>query len=55
MSVHSGRLFVLMLCLLAALATARAEEPREKAKLKLSMEEQRLLELTNAERKNWIS
>jgi uncharacterized protein YkwD len=51
MSVHSGRLFVLMLCLLAALATARAEEPREKAKLKLSMEEQRLLELTNAERK----
>jgi uncharacterized protein YkwD len=51
MSVNPGRLFLFTLCLVACLVSARAEEPKEKAKFKLSMEEQRLLELTNAERK----
>jgi uncharacterized protein YkwD len=44
-------LFVLALCPIAFFTLARGEEPAANAKLVLSSDEQRLLELTNAERK----
>ena len=46
-----SRLFTFVLFLLAFLTAARAEDAKEKTKLKLSEDEQQLLELTNAERK----
>lgn len=51
MSVRLRSVFPFVLCLAASLVSVRADEPGGKEKFVLCSEEQRLLELTNAERK----